>query len=342
MVILFGYYIDITYPSINNQKENYENMNIQTRLSDDKKTEIVKSCYDKIVKRDGEYYMFNSALPLEMNINPIVFNSLEDFANWNRRKSLHLGYDCPLLYYSGKNDDYVHPEEDFHPVSMSNLKPISNNPNIKINKVYNPSIIAKPYAKTPIDNLDGYEYNRIFGLNHLEEESQEKKTKIETMQNDPKLPHTIVKYQDYSDEMYDNNEIQPLTQQELEYEKMLQNPVPKENPIVEESMEIIKEKYLQEHPEYSDVKMERTGFNQYQIVEVVPQKATEEEWKYNISNRPDENEIIPADMETYGEGSKNLSYLNHTYLFENNMPTDTVERMFAPTLPRDIWYQKEN
>jgi hypothetical protein len=335
LVVLFGYYIDIMYPL----KENYNN-------------ETVKRCYDKIVKRNSKYYMFNSKSPLENNYNPLVFDNLEDYATWNRRKSLQLGYDCPFLYYSGKDDDYIHAEEEIHPVSKTNIKNENDKPIVKINKIYNPEIISKPYATDTILNLDGYEYDRVFGFHHMSNNTPEKDREIETLQNDPRVPHSVYEYNPISNDTYNSIEVQSLTDEELKYEEMLKQPLPDENRIVEESIESIKMKYLEEHPEYSDVKIKRTGYNQYEVEEVTPTRATNEEWETNIINRIDENEITPEDLQSYGEmnvdlyhlkkNNGHLRYLTHADLFDETELNGAVQRMFAPTLPREIWYQKES
>jgi hypothetical protein len=314
-----------------------------------------RGCHDKIVKRGDHYYIFDSKSPLEVHKNPIVFNSLDDYANWERRKSLTGNYDCPILYYSGKDDKYVHPGERMITRDAAKAQdPLIVNGNqaeIIVDEYGTP--IEKPYTREQIYSLDDYEYNRIFGdgERHSKKFQAKKDEKLNRLHNDPMVHHKKISYESEK-AMIDpgnvNGRTVRLTPQEQILESQKVNLPAGEkagdfNPLVENSPEEIKAMYLKQHPEIADCKVERNGYNSYTVVEVVPKReGGEGDLEATYQNRPDEKALIPEDIRNYGgtaadPKSQGLKYLSP--LAGEEQYSDAVERMFAPSIPREVWYQ---
>lgn len=315
-------------------------------------------CYNKIVKRGEQYYLFNSKTPLEVRKNPIVFSSLEDYANWERKKSLTANYDCPILYYNGKDDSFTHDDErmvtrDGVQKAQSPMIVSNNQGDITIDEYGKP--ISKPYVREQINSLDDYEYNRIFGNGNAVsiKQQNQKDEKLQRLHNDPMIHHKTISYDDEK-QMIDPGMVTvekvALSPQEQILESQRMNSAEnakvggKFNPLVEDNPEEIKKMYLKEHPEVADCKLERNGYNSYSVVEVTPKRESNPtELAITRRNRPDEKDLVPEDLRSYGGSAADPNKTGLRYLSPDSKPddyTNAVERMFAPSIPRKVWYQE--
>lgn len=321
--------------------------------------ELTSECYDKIIKRGGMYYLFQSKSPLQEKINPVVFTSLDDYANYVRKTSLVVGYDCPMLEYTGNDNSFIHPDERLQPLkedSYSSISPSVNNEAVD-SQEYDEygTPIMKPYTKTQINSLDDYEYNMVFGEGNKGgiKEQQERDLKMKNLHMDAKLNQKYAYNKDYDDKVssligkpnseYSMSNVRLTQQQEIQEEQKTANNGPQEfNKLVEDDPEVIKQMILEKNPQYSDVKIERTGINQYRVVEITPKR--EEKISVDVlSNRPDESAIIPEDIRTYGNSpvdpnSTGIKYMGNN-IVNKNLLEGSVERMFAPSIAREVWYQ---
>lgn len=305
------------------------------------KDDIPDLCYDKLIKRGAQYYLFNSKEPLEMDTNPLVFNSLDSYANYERKKSLDTNYDCPILNYTGGNDNYTHSGEKMVSNKPTSQKPITlDNKDEEFDEYGTP--ILKPYTTYQIDSLDDYEYNRLY--NDTDIDISKKDKKLRKLHLDPLGNHKQISY-DLEKQMIDPGTIEPtktkMSDEDLLLESQQKYPT-KYNPLVEDDPKIIKKMYLEKHPELLDVKIKRTGYNSYKVIEITPNRD-ETDMDSVYQNRPDENKLIPEDLISYGNtpadpNASGLKYLSP--LSTSNDYNDAVERMFAPSIPRSIWYQK--
>jgi hypothetical protein len=325
--------------------------------SEDTQSEESRGCHDKIVKRGDNFYIFDSKSPLEVHKNPIVFNSLDDYANWERKKSLTGGYDCPILYYDGKDDKFVHSgEKMLAPTVEKAQDPLIVNGNqaeVIVDEYGTP--IQKPYVREQINSLDDYEYNRVFGNGNKQAlvHQNKKDEKLRSLHTDPMVHHKKISY-DSEKQMVDaggegaGRSVNLTPQEQILESQKINLPVGesagKFNPLVEDDPEEIKRMYLEQHPEIADCKVERNGYNSYTVVEMIPKReGNEVELAVTRRNRPDEADLIPEDLRSYGgtaadPNSTGLRYLSP--LATQDEYTDSVERMFAPSIPRSVWYQE--
>ena len=55
------------------------------------------SCPNILMKVDTKYYLFNSKLPRTKGVNPIEFNTLEDYTDFLKWQKT-VGIKCPVLH----------------------------------------------------------------------------------------------------------------------------------------------------------------------------------------------------------------------------------------------------
>ena len=152
-------------------KENFDNNNdlsASSNNSSQKPTPIgnnipEKNCPNYLMKRDGKYILYNSNLAKVPGINPVIFNTLEDYAEfveWQNSQNIS----CPVLFlessynsqneqvYSIKDDPLLRNTPFIHPNLTLNL--ISSR--VNANKEHNLSDSNIPNPKndwtTPLNN----------------------------------------------------------------------------------------------------------------------------------------------------------------------------------------------
>lgn len=355
LIALFIIFIFIAFyiPEYDFGKQGNKEENIEQFVITDK--EMSSTCYDKIVKRGSMYYLFQTTQPLEEKINPLVFTSLDDYGNYVRKSSLIVGYDCPMIEYTGKDNKYIHPDERYQQTNDEDLiQPIVNNNEIE-EQDYDEygTPIVKPYATNDILNLNDYEYNLVVNKQSTLDK-QRKDRKIKDLHNTTKISNVSYYNKDYDNKVskligepnkqYAKSNLLLTPQQQILEEQRISNndSIPEYNALVEDDPEFIKQMILEKNPKYGDVKIERTGVNQYRVIEITPRR--EKELPEDVrNNRPDELELINEDLRTYGNSpaDPNSNGLKYLTKHKNNF-TDALERMFAPSIPRDIWYQHGN
>lgn len=85
LVFVLGIYFIIKKPYIMN-REYFEN-----------KEEIPDKCPNMLILKDNKFYLFNSKRKIVPGVNPIVFNSLDEyskFIEWQNNNGIH----CPVLH----------------------------------------------------------------------------------------------------------------------------------------------------------------------------------------------------------------------------------------------------
>jgi hypothetical protein len=101
-------------------------------------------CPNMLIEKDGGYYLYNSKLAIVPGVNPIKFNSLEDyseFIEWQNSQNIH----CPILYLQYSTD-------------AQNNELIQVKPSIFENQGGLPSIQRDPLNK---DSKEFIESNKI-------------------------------------------------------------------------------------------------------------------------------------------------------------------------------------
>ena len=316
--------------------------------------EMSSACYDKIIKRGSMYYLFQTSQPLEEKINPLVFTSLDDYGNYVRKSSLIVGYDCPMIEYTGNDNDYMHNDERYQQINDDNssITPSINTDDVNSQEYDNYGTpIIKPYVSSKLMNLNDYEYNLVVGNKKERKQSRDKKMK--DLHNTTKMSGKTYYNKEYDEKVsnllgepnkkYAQSNLLLTPQQEIIEEQRLHNneEVPEYNSLVEDDPNMIKKMILEKNPKYGDIKIERTGINQYKVVEITPKR--EEDIPVNVaSNRPDELDLINEDLRTYGNSPVDPNNKGIIYMKHKNNFTNALERMFAPSIARDVWYQKGN
>jgi hypothetical protein len=101
-------------------------------------------CPNMLIEKDGGYYLYNSKLAIVPGVNPIKFDSLEDyseFIEWQNSQNIH----CPILYLQYSTD-------------AQNNELIQVKPSIFENQGGLPSIQRDPLNK---DSKEFIESNKI-------------------------------------------------------------------------------------------------------------------------------------------------------------------------------------
>lgn len=152
LIMLFIFFILGLYYYANSYKC-YEHM-------ENKATPSNYRCPNMLIEKDGGYYLYNSKLAVVPGVNPIRFNSLEDyseFVDWQNSKNIS----CPILYLQYSTD-------------AQNNELIQVKPSIFENQGGLPSIIRDPSSKENIesnkildatrDNNKKYNTNMLAGI----------------------------------------------------------------------------------------------------------------------------------------------------------------------------------
>jgi hypothetical protein len=62
------------------------------------------SCPNMLVRRGNQLFMYNTNLPQEPGVNPILFNTLDDYIYYVKVQRYKYGNDCPVLYLQEETD----------------------------------------------------------------------------------------------------------------------------------------------------------------------------------------------------------------------------------------------
>jgi len=95
LVLIISFIILGLYYYINSYKY-YEPLENKTNNSN-------TQCPNMLIEKDGKYYLYNSKKKISTGVNPITFNSLEDytkFIEWQNNKNIG----CPILYLQYSTD----------------------------------------------------------------------------------------------------------------------------------------------------------------------------------------------------------------------------------------------
>ena len=82
IIFFFGLYYYTFYNQNKNLTEGMENE---------------KDCYDMLIEHSGKIYLFNKKNEIKKNINPIIFNDLEEYKNYVEEEN-SKGNNCPVLF----------------------------------------------------------------------------------------------------------------------------------------------------------------------------------------------------------------------------------------------------
>jgi hypothetical protein len=137
IILTFAFFILGLHYYTNSYKY-YEQMENKTQTSTNTR------CPNMLIEKDGNYYLYNSKLAIVPGVNPIRFNSLEDYSDfieWQNSQKIS----CPVLYLQYSTD-------------AQNNELIQVKPSIFENQGGLPSIQRDPLDK---DSKEFIESNKI-------------------------------------------------------------------------------------------------------------------------------------------------------------------------------------
>ena len=126
IIIFFflGFYYYVNYGKVYESMENNNNNNSNHR------------CPNMLIEKDGVILLYNSNLATVPGVNPIQFNSLDeysDFINWQNGQNIH----CPVLYLQYSTDTQNNDLIQIKPSIFENQGGLPNNPISIMNKENN-------------------------------------------------------------------------------------------------------------------------------------------------------------------------------------------------------------
>jgi hypothetical protein len=134
----------------------YENMENKPKSSNHR-------CPNMLIEKDGDYYLYNSKLAIVPGVNPIRFNSLEDyseFVEWQNSKNIS----CPILYLQYTTDAQNNELIQVKPSIFENqggLPSINRDP---LNKESKEFIESNKILDATRDNNKKYNTNMLAGI----------------------------------------------------------------------------------------------------------------------------------------------------------------------------------
>ena len=158
-ILIFAFFMLGLYYYANSYKY-YENMENKENKENKPITHSNVRCPNMLIEKDGGYYLYNSKLAIVPGVNPIKFNSLEEyseFIEWQNSQNIS----CPILYLQYSTD-------------AQNNELIQVKPSIFENQGGLPSIDRDPLNKDSIesnkildatrDNNKKYNTNMLAGI----------------------------------------------------------------------------------------------------------------------------------------------------------------------------------
>ena len=159
LILIFAFFMLGLYYYANSYKY-YEQMENQTDKTKQPTNHSNVRCPNMLIEKDGNYYLYNSKLAIVPGVNPIRFNSLEEyteFIEWQNSQNIS----CPILYLQYSTD-------------AQNNELIQVKPSIFENQGGLPSINRDPLNKDSIesnkildatrDNNKKYNTNMLAGI----------------------------------------------------------------------------------------------------------------------------------------------------------------------------------
>ena len=159
LILIFAFFMLGLYYYANSYKY-YENMENKENKENKPITHSNVRCPNMLIEKDGGYYLYNSKLAIVPGVNPIKFNSLEEyseFIEWQNSQNIS----CPILYLQYSTD-------------AQNNELIQVKPSIFENQGGLPSIDRDPLNKDSIesnkildatrDNNKKYNTNMLAGI----------------------------------------------------------------------------------------------------------------------------------------------------------------------------------
>ena len=159
LILIFAFFMLGLYYYANSYKY-YEQMENQTDKTKQPINHSNVRCPNMLIEKDGNYYLYNSKLAIVPGVNPIRFNSLEEyteFIEWQNSQNIS----CPILYLQYSTD-------------AQNNELIQVKPSIFENQGGLPSINRDPLNKDSIesnkildatrDNNNKYNTNMLAGI----------------------------------------------------------------------------------------------------------------------------------------------------------------------------------
>ena len=137
LILIFAFFMLGLYYYANSYKY-YEQMENQTDKTKQPTNHSNVRCPNMLIEKDGNYYLYNSKLAIVPGVNPIRFNSLEEyteFIEWQNSQNIS----CPILYLQYSTD-------------AQNNELIQVKPSIFENQGGLPSINRDPLNKDSIES----------------------------------------------------------------------------------------------------------------------------------------------------------------------------------------------
>lgn len=232
------------------------------------------SCYDAITVREkGRVYIFQSKKPLQENVNPVIFPDLPSYRVWAER-SLGDGLKCPVLYYDPDAEPFIHTEEQYAGSSdkrmiRSSKRTQQDDPSLTDTwKVYDDSTLAGTR-----DKKSSYIRSSVM--------EPARYVAADGVVDDVSAP--IPPYAEASGrvrhEMHDN--LITRSQREAVGRGADQPaPIPSRNPLRDVSRREIAQltaEMEEKDPSMRGAVLKRTGYSQYEVDEVIPEREGEGE-----------------------------------------------------------------
>ena len=154
-LLIFIFFMLGLYYYVNSYKF-YENMENKPKSTNTR-------CPNMLIEKDGDYYLYNSKLAIVPGVNPIRFNSLEDyseFVDWQNSNNIS----CPILYLQYSTDAQNNELIQVKPSIFENqggLPSINRDP---LNKDSKEFIESNKILDATRDNNKKYNTNMLAGI----------------------------------------------------------------------------------------------------------------------------------------------------------------------------------
>jgi hypothetical protein len=155
ILLLFIFFILGLYYYANSYKY-YEQMTNKTSHSNAR-------CPNMLIEKDGGYYLYNSKLAIVPGVNPIRFNSLEEyseFIEWQNSQNIH----CPILYLQYSTDAQNNELIQVKPSIFENQGGLPSIQRDPLNKESKEFIESNKILDATRDNNKKYNTNMLAGI----------------------------------------------------------------------------------------------------------------------------------------------------------------------------------
>ena len=159
LILIFAFFMLGLYYYANSYKY-YEQMENQTDKTKQPTNHSNVRCPNMLIEKDGNYYLYNSKLAIVPGVNPIRFNSLEEyteFIEWQNSQNIS----CPILYLQYSTDAQNNELIQVKPSIFENQGGL---PSINRDLLNKDSIESNKILDATRDNNKKYNTNMLAGI----------------------------------------------------------------------------------------------------------------------------------------------------------------------------------